>query len=115
MQFRNLVFILLVLLLIACGQEEATEPALQGNISGTIYDAVEGDPIDKARVITTPPSSSVTTAPDGSYSINNVDPGVYHVNAAKLGFDSSGVSITVSAGNTAIADIPLLADSLSAK
>ena len=114
MKYTNLVLVLLVLIFIACGQEEATEPAIQGNISGTIYDALEGDPIDKAKVITTPPSSAVTTAADGSYSINNVDPGVYRVNAAKLGFDSSSVNITVSAGNTAIADIPLLADTLSA-
>ncbi len=100
------------LLVTACG-DEPTATISTGTISGTVYDASAGTPIAKARVITEPPSGSVTTGDNGSYEITNVEPGTYHINAAKFGFDSAGVNISVSANVTTTADIPLLPDSLS--
>ncbi len=100
------------LLLYACG-DEPTATVSTGTISGTVYDASAGTPIAKARVITHPPTGSVTTGDNGAYEITNVQPGTYHINAAKFGYDSAGVNISVSADVTTTADIPLLPDSLS--
>lgn len=103
---------LLVLLIIACSSEPtATEKT--GSIEGFVFDASNGFPLNKARVITTPPTFSVTTDTLGTYQITNVAPGTYRVNAAKFGYDSTGVNISVSAGIITTADIPLVQDSLS--
>ncbi len=84
-----------------------------GSIEGTVIDGFTELPISKAQVTTTPPTFSVTTDTTGSYQIANVEPGTYRVTAAKFGYDSTGVSISVSEGKTTIADISLLSDTLS--
>lgn len=100
----------LAVLLSFCSDPAKT--ADTGKISGTVYDALNGGPIDKALVLTTPPTSAVTTDTTGAYQIGNVQEGTYHVRASKAGYDSAGVDISVSAGNTTIADISLQSDSL---
>lgn len=98
--------------LLACSSEPtATEKT--GSIEGYVFDGSTGFPLDKARVITTPPTFSVTTDTSGNYQITNVKPGTYRVNAAKFGFDSTGVNISVSAGIITTADIPLIRDTLN--
>lgn len=102
----------LFIFLIACSSEP-TSTEKTGSIEGFVFDGSTGFPLDKARVITTPPTFSVTTDTLGNYQITNVDPGTYRVNAAKFGYDSTGVDISVSAGIITTADIPLVLDSLS--
>jgi hypothetical protein len=109
--FSRLFLIFSFLILLAsCGGEETTEPIATGTINGFVYDGYANAAIDTAEVITNPPSSAVITDDKGEYKILNVEPGVYRVTAYKMGYDSAGVYISVSAGNTTIADIPLLVD-----
>ncbi len=113
MKYLFATFLTFFLFLSACGGDEPTATISTGTISGTVYDASAGTPIAKARVITEPPTGSVTTGDNGTYEITNVEPGTYHINAAKFGYDSAGVNISISADVTTTADIPLLPDSLS--
>lgn len=107
--------VICLILTLGCGEkEETTEPATTGQIEGVVYDAENGEAINKANVRTNPPSSAVTTDSLGKYNIKNIEPCNYHVTAVKSGYDSAGVNISVTAGNTAIADIPLLSDTTAA-
>jgi len=101
----------LFVFLIACSSEPTSTEKI-GSIEGFVFDGSTGFPLNKARVITTPPTFSVTTDTLGNYQITNVDPGTYRVNAAKFGYDSTGVNISVSAGIITTADIPLISDSI---
>jgi len=111
---QNTFFTLLVatFLFFACSSNP-TASKDPGSISGTVYDATTGSVLAKANVITTPPTFSVTTDTLGSYTITNVDAGTYRVTAAKFGYDSAGVNVSVSKDLITVADIPLLLDTLS--
>lgn len=102
------IFLLSILsLLIATCSDSPTKGADTGKINGTVYDAESGTAINKALVLTTPPTSAVTTDTAGLYQISNVQSGTYHVRASKAGYDSAGVDISVSDGNITTADISL--------
>jgi len=109
---KILFFCILSLWIIAaaCG-DNSQEPPAYGKIQGTVYNAASGAPLDKALVTTTPPTNAVTTDTLGAYLIENVEAGTYHVRASKAAYDSAGVDISVLAGHTTTADIPLTADS----
>ena len=102
--------LLLMVFTIACG-DKGQEPPAYGKIQGAVYNAASGLPLDKALVTTTPPTNAVTTDTLGAYLIENVEAGTYHIRASKTGYDSAGVNISVLAGFTTTADIPLKADS----
>jgi hypothetical protein len=115
---ENMKFSITVLLLISmifiytgCGDTPVEETT--GTIEGIVYDFTTGDIIGKANVKTDPPSSSVTTdSITGEYKILHVDPGIYRVTAEKTGYDTSGVSISVIAGEATVADVTLKYDSI---
>ncbi len=110
--FLGILF--LWILTVACSNK-GQEPPTYGKIQGTVYNAASGLPLDKALVTTSPPTYAVTTDTLGAYLIENVEAGTYHVRASKTGYDSAGVNISVLAGFTTTADIPLKADSSSAE
>jgi len=103
-----------IIILVNCSSDSPTKTSDTGKIQGKIYNAENGTAIGKALVVTKPPTSAVTTDTLGAYEIENVETGRYHVTALKAGYDSAGVNISVSAGNTTIADISLLQDTSSA-
>lgn len=117
MKIQNLLpihfFSLLVLvgLFWGCGDEKddtGTQPvATTGKIQGTVRDAVTGEPLSQVMITTTPASQSVTTASDGTFTINEVIPTQYAVRAVKVGYVSASVNVQVVAGATATADILL--------
>jgi len=112
MKFRKniLSVILIFAVIIACGEDPVKTTT--GTIEGVVYDFSAGDPIGNANIVTTPPSGSVTSDTlTGAFKILHVDPGVYHVRAEKIGYDSSGVNISVIADDKTIADIALKVDS----
>jgi protocatechuate 3,4-dioxygenase beta subunit len=78
-----------------------------GTISGRVTDASNSQPIAGATVSTQPATASVTTDAQGNYSIANVNPGSYTVNAAKSGYQNGSAGATVVAGQTATANIAL--------
>ena len=110
--FLSVIFLIF---LINCSGDSPTKTSDSGKIKGTVYNAESGNAIGKALVFTTPPTSAVTTDTTGAYEISNVEIGKYHVTAIKAGYDSAGVKISVSGGNTTIADISLLQDTLAAE
>lgn len=110
MHFRKIQFILFFALLAIACSSPTTSSTKPGTISGTIYDATDGSVLEKASVVTNPPTFSVTTDSLGSYSITNVPPGTYHVTANMFGYDSAGVDIAVDSKLTTTADISLLPD-----
>lgn len=104
---------IIFIFMISCSSEP-TATKKTGSIEGFVFDGSTGFPLDKARVITTPPTFSVTTDTLGNYQITNVKPGTYRVNAAKFGYDSTGVDISVSSGMISTADVPLIHDLVDA-
>lgn len=104
-----IVLTLAILFLMACGSDPVQEET--GTIEGVVYDYSTGDWVGKANIITIPPSSAVTSdSLTGFFKILHVDPGVYRVRATKIGYDSTGVNISVLAGEKTIADIALRID-----
>ncbi len=118
-KYKSLLLVLtgiFLILLINCSSDPPTKTSDSGKIKGTVYNAENGAAIGKALVYTTPPTSAVTTdTTTGAYEIGNVEIGRYHVTAIKAGYDSAGVNISVTGGNTTIADISLLQDTLAAE
>jgi Carboxypeptidase regulatory-like domain len=108
--YKKLIFFTFVLLLFFnCGQSPVKPTT--GSIEGVVYDFSTGALIGNANIVTTPPSSSVTSDTlTGAFKILHVDPGVYRVRAEKIGYDSTGVSIAVIADDKTIADIALKTD-----
>ncbi len=78
-----------------------------GTIAGTVTDGGTGQPLAGAAVTTQPATSAVTADAQGNYTIANVAPGAYTVTAAKTGYQSGSVNVTVTAGQTVTADIAL--------
>jgi len=114
MQMKKVILVISLavfsLLCIQCAQDPAEETT--GTIEGVVYNFANSKIIGNANVVTVPPSSSVTSdSITGSFKIEHVDPGLYRVIGQKVGFDSSGVNISVLAGETTTADIALKADS----
>jgi Carboxypeptidase regulatory-like domain len=108
---KNILFsIALIFLIQNCGQDPVKPTT--GSIEGVVYDFSTGALIGNANIVTTPPSSSVTSDTlTGAFTILHVDPGVYRVRAQKVGYDSTGVNIAVIADDKTIADIALKTDS----
>jgi hypothetical protein len=97
---------------VTAGQTAIANLALQpatatGTISGTVTDEGTGMPIVGASVSTQPGTAIVTTDAQGSYTISDVSTGLYTVTASASGYLTDSTSITVTAGQTAIANLAL--------
>lgn len=113
------------LLLLAGGvmgcDEETVGPETRGTLTGTVESAETDAPIPRANVTTSPPTQSVLTGEDGTFSLDNIPTGNYTVTASKNDFGSRSVTVRVEEGQTANASILLEpenvaeADSLSAQ
>lgn len=105
----SLIFIIFTVSIFSCGEDPVQEET--GSIEGVVYDFESGEFIGLANISTIPPSSAVTSSSqNGSFKILHVDPGMYRVQAKKNGYDSSGVNISILAGEKTVADIVLLPD-----
>lgn len=83
-----------------------------GGISGTVY-FMQSQPLIAATVRTVPPTNSVTTDNNASYTIPNVRPGVYKV-IAEYGVSNSGTTdVTVNPNKTTTAVIIVRPNSLN--
>lgn len=78
-----------------------------GIIAGTITDSQTDIPLSNAAIKTIPPTGSVTTNVAGTFTIYNVQPGEYIVQANKVGYDSSQITVMVNKGKTVFADISI--------
>jgi protocatechuate 3,4-dioxygenase beta subunit len=76
-----------------------------GSITGTVTDTEDGSPVAGATV--TDGTRTTTTDATGEYNIANMPPGTYQVTASKSGYESSSLTVTVSAEITAVANLSL--------
>jgi len=82
-----------------------TRIIIPGTITGTVTDADDGSRIAGATV--TDGTRTTTTDAAGEYVVADVAPGSYEVTAGKGGYESSSLMVTVSEGDTAVADLSL--------
>ncbi len=118
-------FLLAALLLVAGAlvgcDDETVGPETRGTLTGTVESAETSAPIPRANVTTGPPTQSVLTGEDGTFSLDNIPTGNYTVTATKNDFGSRSVTVRVEEGQTSNASILLEpengaeADSLSAE
>ena len=80
-------------------------PVLPGTISGQVTNAGDGSAISAVRV--SDGTRYDFTDPLGKYAIDGVPPGAYQVVASRDGYESSSLTVTVSEGNTAMANLSL--------
>lgn len=98
--------------ILGCKEESPSEPEIIGNgyIIGTVVAEGTNNPIINASVLTDPPTSFVATNAAGEFRIANVDSGTYQVTASKNGFTDITVGVSLSHGDTAIANFILEPD-----
>lgn len=111
MKYITYLFLSALLLVAACKKaENPVAPAatpVTGGIRGVVTEAGSAAVISQVYITTKNSSSAVTTDAKGAYSIENMKPGTYILTAAKQGYDTSTVSITVDAGIITKADFIL--------
>lgn len=103
-------FLLLALLaavaLAAVGCKDATlEPDLTGTITGTVFDADTNEPLARAQITTSPPTSAPLTNENGTFRLEDVATGNYTVTASRPGYQSSSVTIAVTENQAAPASL----------
>jgi trimeric autotransporter adhesin len=110
---KRLYFVLFVVLctfiFVTCDKSgvNPTQTPTTGTIQGVITNIITDSVLVGAVVTTTPAISSVSTNAQGIYTISNVSPGQYLVSATETGYNSRGVSVAVTAGETTQANIQL--------
>lgn len=85
---------------------QLTQVVSYGAIAGTIRDNL-GNPIVGASVSTSPSTNTVFSDNNGNYTLANIVPGTYSVQASKTGYNSNSVNAIVVANNTVTVDITL--------
>lgn len=93
-------------LLLGC-DEETVGPSERGDLAGTVLNAETDAPVGQANVTTSPPTQSILSSQDGSFTISDVEAGSYSVTATKSNFSSRSVSVEVREGETTNATILL--------
>jgi len=105
-------FFLLTVMALSCKEDEQSPveptPSEHGTIKGNIIEFGSSSPLSLVNVYSVPPTSYVKTDESGNYVIKTVEPGQYQVVAAKIGFDTITVDVTVSAGAVTVADFILV-------
>ena len=80
---------------------------VRGEIRGTVIDGVKQEPIAYTQVIIIGTSLGSITDFNGRYTISNVPPGTYSLQARFIGFRSQTKEVTVTAGEIATLDFAL--------
>ena len=109
---RHYYFLFVVisfLILLSCSSEDPITPTTttKGTIKGKIFNQTSGNGILEAIVVTQPATVTVTSDSVGNYSIPNIEPGNYILNATKDGYFPNSVDANVSAGETTTINISL--------
>jgi hypothetical protein len=110
------LFVALALLLFFSTCKSPTSPdnrnstPTTGTIIGTVSETGTNSAIVGASVSTVPATSTVTTNPQGAYTISSVSPGAYTLTASASSHISNTTNISVTAGQTTTANLTLQAD-----
>lgn len=99
-----LVLSLSLLTAVGCG----TKSSLRGTIVGTVVDSQTGIGVAGATVVTSPSTSSVLTDINGSFTIADIEPGVYTVTAHAADFNSNSLTVSVDSGLSATTHVVLV-------
>ncbi|NCB37671.1 MAG: hypothetical protein EOM80_02775 [Erysipelotrichia bacterium] len=99
-----LVLSLSLLTAVGCG----TKSSLRGTIVGTVVDSQTGIGVAGATVVTSPTTVSVMTDINGSFTLADVEPGVYTVTAHAADFNSNSLTVSVDSGLSATTHIVLV-------
>ena len=90
------VFILLVLFLIGLSPfAPAAHAQAPGALSGTVVHAETDAPIADANVILVDTNRGAATERDGTFALQDVDPGTYTVRVSAVGFDTAERTVTI--------------------
>lgn len=94
---KNIKFVLLLLLfgLSSCAKDIID---LTCSIEGTVKDKDTGMPLANCEIQIAPLNNSVTTASDGTYSFNTLEPGEYTITYNRSGYISDSRTVNVNAG-----------------
>jgi hypothetical protein len=98
---------LLVALAVVGCDEETVGPETRGNIEGQVQDASTNDPIAGASITTSPPTQSVLSGNDGTFTLNDVSTGNYTVEVSKTDYQTRNVTVNVRENQTASATVLL--------
>lgn len=85
MKYFKLLMIVLVSFLFSCSEEQIEDNGV-GTIKGRVVDKVKFEPIENAKITTSPSTSTVFSDKDGYFTISDVPTGEYSVQAQKEGF-----------------------------
>lgn len=90
-----------------CNTKPTETQALDTKISGKVVDKDNNEALTDVQITTSPTTSSVSTDGSGNYTIPDVKAGQYIVSASKSGYTSNSITVLVSEGKTASADVKL--------
>lgn len=96
-----LALLLGVVLVLAGCDDETLGPTARGDIDGEVRDAETGEPIAQASISTSPPTQSVLTDDDGSFTLTGVETGNYTIDISKDGYASKAVTVRVNENEVA--------------
>ena len=72
----------------------------QGTVTGTVYDATDGDPLPGVNVLVQGTTIGASTNADGEYTIENVPTGTQTIEARFVGFRTMTRQVNVQSGQT---------------
>lgn len=105
--FAGCILLLVAGLAVAGCDEPTLGPQTQGQIEGVVQDAETNAPISNANVTTAPPTQSVLTGADGTFSFTAIPTGNYSVEVSKSDYQSRSVQVKVQENETTRATILL--------
>ncbi|MCR5191937.1 MAG: carboxypeptidase-like regulatory domain-containing protein [Bacteroidales bacterium] len=77
-----------------------TEYDIYSNISGTVIDVDNGEPIAHATVTLSPSGINTYTGSDGQFDFTEIDAQQYTITVQKTGYETNRKTITAPAGET---------------
>lgn len=98
--------IVLPVLLSGCSKE-TVEPEYFGNLEGSVINSETGVGIEGAHITFRPPTNSILTNENGTFSIQNVPTGQYSITAEESEYHTKSVNVQVREDQTTHATIPM--------
>jgi TonB-linked SusC/RagA family outer membrane protein len=109
---KKLVSILALLSLVFL-VEALPAHAQTGQISGTVTDSTNGEPLPGVNVVIAGTRQGASTGSRGQFTISGVEPGTYDLQASFIGYEQRAVSdVSVSAGETTEVNFTLVSSAV---
>ncbi|GHA54148.1 hypothetical protein GCM10007389_01770 [Pontibacter akesuensis] len=92
---KLVIFLMLLVGMFGCNEENLVEPEGEGSLSGQVLDASSGEPLASVSISTAPATSAIVTDADGRFRIPDIEGGAYNIMAKKAGYKPESVSVAV--------------------